>query len=161
MDIGKSQRFQNEGNATITKVSAMRPGLAKVIEKVCNSRNYEIPKTDLHIVENACCIDQTDTWLLKRVDWPSLRQSMNRSTYYYAWENLLELDSGVTWVSLLISTICQQVAEESNTRWLLFTPHNKWSSELWQVHDRCVEAIPILHHLDVEEAYSYCTSPYH
>jgi len=34
MDIGKSQRLRKEGNARINKVSAMRPGLAKIIEKV-------------------------------------------------------------------------------------------------------------------------------
>jgi hypothetical protein len=34
IDIGKSQRVRKEGNARINKVSAMRPGLAKIIEKV-------------------------------------------------------------------------------------------------------------------------------
>ena len=34
MVIGKSQRLRKEGNARIIKVSAMRPGLAKTIEKV-------------------------------------------------------------------------------------------------------------------------------
>jgi len=34
MDIGKSQRLRKEGNARINKVSAMKPGLAKIIEKV-------------------------------------------------------------------------------------------------------------------------------
>jgi hypothetical protein len=33
-DIGKSERLRKEGNARIIKVSAMRPGLAKIIEKV-------------------------------------------------------------------------------------------------------------------------------
>jgi len=33
--IGKSQRLQKEGNARIHKVPAMRPGLAKITEKVC------------------------------------------------------------------------------------------------------------------------------
>jgi hypothetical protein len=31
--IGKSQRLRKEGNARINKVSAMRPGVAKIIEK--------------------------------------------------------------------------------------------------------------------------------
>ena len=35
--IGKSQRHRREGNARINTVSAMRPGLAKIIEKVCMS----------------------------------------------------------------------------------------------------------------------------
>jgi hypothetical protein len=34
IDIGKSQRLRKEGNARINKMSAMRPGLAKIIEKV-------------------------------------------------------------------------------------------------------------------------------
>jgi hypothetical protein len=34
IDIGKSQRLRTEGNARINKVLAMRPGLAKRIEKV-------------------------------------------------------------------------------------------------------------------------------
>jgi len=34
IDIAKSQRLRKEGNARINKVSAMRPGLAKIIEKV-------------------------------------------------------------------------------------------------------------------------------
>jgi hypothetical protein len=34
INFGKSQRFRKEGNARINKVSAMRPGLAKIIEKV-------------------------------------------------------------------------------------------------------------------------------
>jgi hypothetical protein len=34
IDIGKSQRLRKGGNARINMVSAMRPGLAKIIEKV-------------------------------------------------------------------------------------------------------------------------------
>jgi len=34
INIGKSQRHRKEGNARIDKVSAMKPGLAKIIEKV-------------------------------------------------------------------------------------------------------------------------------
>ena len=34
IDIGKSQRLRKEGNARMNKVSAMKPGLAKIIEKV-------------------------------------------------------------------------------------------------------------------------------
>jgi hypothetical protein len=36
--IVKSQKLRKEGNATITKVSALRLCLAKIIEKVCISR---------------------------------------------------------------------------------------------------------------------------
>jgi hypothetical protein len=34
IDVGKSQRLRKQGNARINKVSAMRPGFAKIIEKV-------------------------------------------------------------------------------------------------------------------------------
>jgi hypothetical protein len=34
IDIGKSQTLQKEGNARINKVSAMKSGLAKIIEQV-------------------------------------------------------------------------------------------------------------------------------
>jgi len=34
IDIGKSQTLRKEDNARINKVSAMRPDLAKIIEKV-------------------------------------------------------------------------------------------------------------------------------
>jgi len=34
IDFGKSQRHRKEGNVRINKVSAMRPGLANIIEKV-------------------------------------------------------------------------------------------------------------------------------
>jgi len=57
IDIGKSQRLWKEGNARINKVSAMRPGLAKIIEKVRISWYFESPEADLHIAENACCIN--------------------------------------------------------------------------------------------------------
>jgi len=61
-DIGKSQRLRKEGNARINKVSAMRPSLAKIIEKVRISTYFESAETDLHIAENASCIDYADTW---------------------------------------------------------------------------------------------------
>jgi len=34
IDIGKSQRLPKEGNTRINQVSAMKPGLAKIIEKL-------------------------------------------------------------------------------------------------------------------------------
>ena len=56
-DIGKSQRLQNEGNARINKVSAMRPGLAKIIEKVRISTYFQTSENDFHKADNACWID--------------------------------------------------------------------------------------------------------
>jgi len=61
IDIGKSQILWKEGNARIYKVSAMKAGLAKIIEKVRISWYFESPEIDLHIAENACCIDYADT----------------------------------------------------------------------------------------------------
>jgi len=66
-DIGKNQRLRKEGHARINKVLAMRPGLAKIIEKVRISTYYETAETELHIAENACCIDCADTWTSERV----------------------------------------------------------------------------------------------
>jgi len=66
-DIGNSQRLRKEGNARIKKVSAMGPGLAKIIEKVHISTYFESAEADLHVAENACGIDFADTWSSKRV----------------------------------------------------------------------------------------------
>jgi hypothetical protein len=66
-DIGKSQTLRKEGNARINKVSTMKPGLAKIIEKVRISTYCESAETDLHIAENACCSNYADTWTLKQV----------------------------------------------------------------------------------------------
>jgi len=54
IDNWKSQRLRQEGNARINKVSAMRPGLAKIIVKVRISRYFQCPETDFQIAENAC-----------------------------------------------------------------------------------------------------------
>jgi len=67
VDIGKNQRLRKESNTRINKVSAMKPGLAKIIEKVHISRYFESPETYLLIAENAYCIDYANTWSSKRV----------------------------------------------------------------------------------------------
>jgi len=56
-DIGISQRLGKDGRARINKVLAMRPGLARIIEKVRISTDFDEPETDLHIAENSCWID--------------------------------------------------------------------------------------------------------
>jgi len=61
IDIGESQRFRKEGNARMNEVLAMRPGLAKKIQKVQFSWYFESLETDLYIAENAYGIDYTDT----------------------------------------------------------------------------------------------------
>jgi len=61
IDIGMSQRCRKEGNARISKVSAMKPGIAKIIEIVRISRYFGSAETHLHVAENASCIDYTNT----------------------------------------------------------------------------------------------------
>jgi hypothetical protein len=39
----------------------MRPGVAKIIEKVCISMFFETADTDLYIAENACWIHSAET----------------------------------------------------------------------------------------------------
>jgi hypothetical protein len=65
VDIGKSPRLRKEGNARINKVSATRPGLAKIIEKLHISSYFECPETDHQIADNVCEVVYTDTWLSK------------------------------------------------------------------------------------------------
>jgi len=65
--IGKSQRLRREGNARINKGSAMKPDLAKIIEKVGILRYSENSETDHRIAANASCVDYVDTWLSKGV----------------------------------------------------------------------------------------------
>jgi len=88
----------------------MRPGLAKIIEKVCISTYYESAETDLHIAENACCTDYADAWTSKRVYWLSKSQSLDRSTTRYGYEDTLELDTGVARARLPIAWIHPGVA---------------------------------------------------
>jgi len=57
IDTAQSERLQKQGNARINNVSAMRQGLAMIIEKVGISRNVECLETDLHRAGTACCID--------------------------------------------------------------------------------------------------------
>jgi hypothetical protein len=59
--IGMSQRLRTEGNARMNQMSAIRSGLAKIIEKQHILSYFECAESDLNIAENACCIDQADT----------------------------------------------------------------------------------------------------
>jgi len=109
-DIGKSERLRTVGNARMYNGSAMRPGLAKIIEKVRISWYFENAETDLHIAEIACCIDYTDTWSSKRVYRLSQSQSPDHSTTHHGWEETFELDSGVARGRLLMMWIHMRVA---------------------------------------------------
>jgi len=113
IDIGDSQRLRKEGNARINKVAAMRPALAKIIEKVYISRYFESPDTDRHIAVNACYIAYTNTWSSKWVHWLWKSQSADHSTTCYRFEDTVEFDIGVTWASLLNTAIHLWVAQDS------------------------------------------------
>jgi len=124
IDIGKSQRLRKEGNSRINKVSAMGPGFAKIVEKVRISWYFESPEADLHIAENACCINYTDTCPPKRVHWLSQSQSPYCSTSDYGCEDTLEFYSGVAAARLPIPGIHPRVASKPKSRWILATIHN-------------------------------------
>jgi len=158
--IGKSQRLWKEGNARINKVSAMKPGLAKIIEKVRISWYFESPETDLHKPENACCIDYAHTWSSKRVHWLSKSQSQHCHTSDYGCEDTLELYNEVTWVGLPIMGIHPWVASKPKIHRILATVYNSgWVADFEVCHGS-IEAIPILDPVDVQEAYSHIASRY-
>jgi len=161
IDIGKSQRLRKEGNARINKVSAIRPGLAKIIEKVRISWYFESSEADLHIAENAFCINYADTWSPKRVHWLSKSQSPHCSTSHYGCKDSLELYFGVPRARLPLTGIHPRVASKPKIHWIPATIHNSgWMDDCPVLHGS-VEAISILDPLDVEEAYIYIASRYH
>jgi len=157
-DIAKSPRVQKGGNGTINKVSAMRPSLANIIEKLHISTYFESAEPDLHRAENACCIDYTDTWSSKRVHWLSKSQSLDCSITHYGWEDTLELDTGVARPRLLIRWIHTQVASKSIIQRLPATLHNTGRVDHCQVCHGGFTAIPVLDPVDVEKAYYYSAS---
>jgi len=161
INIGKSQRLRKEDNARINKVSAMKPGLAKMIEKVHISWYFESPEADLHIAENACCINYVDTWSPKRVHWLSKRQSPHCGTSYYRYGDTFELYTGVTRARLPLTGIHPRVASKPTIRWILAIIHSSgWMDDCHVCHGS-VEAISLLDPLDVEEAYSHIASRHH
>jgi len=161
IDIGKSQRLRKEGNARINKVSAMRPGLAKIIEKVRISWYFESPEADLHKAENACCINYANTWSPKRVHWLSESQSPHCSTSDYGCEDTLELYSGVARARLLLTGIHPWVASTPKIQRIPAAIHNSRRMDDCQVCHGSIAAISILDPLDVEEAYSHIASRHH
>jgi len=151
IDIWKSQRLRKDGHVRINKVLAMRPGLAKIIEKVRISWYFESSETDLHIAENACGIDYTDTWSPKGVHWQSKSPSPHCSTSDYGCDNMLELTIGVARARLPFTGVYMQVAPTSKIQWLPATFHNsKWMDHS-EVCYESIEAISILDPVNVEE----------
>jgi len=159
--LGKSQRIRNAGNARIHKLSALRPGLAKIIEKVFISKYIESPETNLHIAEDACCIDYSETWLLKEVLWLSKCQSAHPGTTHRRCQDTLEFDTGVALVSLPITRIHPWMAPKSLILWILATLQNTGWMDNWQVGHGGFEDNPIHDPLDVEETYGQIGSLYH
>jgi len=113
IDIGKSHRLRKEGSARINKVSAMKPGLAKIIEKVCISWYFGSPESDLHMAENACCIDYADTWASKWVHWLSNSQYLHHRITNSGSGDALELNIGVARACLPIKGLHTPVAPKS------------------------------------------------
>jgi len=161
IDIGKSQRLQKEGNARINKVLAMKPGLAKIIEKVRISWYFESPEADLDIAENACCINYADTWSPKQVHWLSKSQSPHCCTSYYGCGDTLELYTGVTRVRLPLTGIHPWVASKPDIRSISAIIHNSGWMDDCQVCHGSMEAISILDPVHVEETCSHIASRYH
>jgi len=124
IDTEKSQRLQNEGNARINRVSAMRPHLAKIIEKVRISWYFDCLETNLHISENACGIDNADTWSPKGDSWLLKCQSLHCSTSDWGYADMLGLSNGVDRAHLPIAGIYPWVAPISKIQRLAATIHN-------------------------------------
>jgi len=152
IDIGKTQRLRKAGNARINKVSAMRPGLAKIIEKVRISWYFESPEADLDKAENACWIDYANTCSPKRVHSLPKSQSPHCSTSDYGCDDTVELYDGVTRARLPLTGIHPRVAEEPKIHSILATIHNSGWMDDCQVCHGSIKAILELDRLDVEEA---------
>ena len=161
IDIGKSQRLRKEGNARIKKVSAIRSGLAKIIQIVRILWHFESPETDFHEAENACCIKYADTWLSNRVNWLLTSQSPHCGTSDYGCEDNLELFTRVAQPRLPIMGIHLWVDSKATIHWIPATLHNSGQMDNCKVCHGSVEAIPILDTVDVQEAYRHIVSRHH
>ena len=151
IDVGKSQRHRKEGNARINKISAMRPELAKRIEKVHNLWYFESSEIDCHLIVNACCSIYTDTWSSKQVHWLSFSQSTHRCTSDYGCEDTLELRIGVTQGCLPITGLHGWLTPKSKTQRLPATLHiTRWMDDCHVGHEGLV-AISSFDPVDVEE----------
>jgi hypothetical protein len=136
-------------------VSAKKPSIVKIIEKVRIWRIFESTETDQFIAVNVCGIDYPHTRLLKRVHWLSISQYLCRRTTDYECENTGEFDTRVAWVSLPITRIHPWVAQESKIQQIPTTvPNLKWMDHR-QVCHISPKANPILNPVDVETGYGY------
>jgi len=158
IDIGKSQKLWMEGNARINEVLAMRPDLAKIIEKKRMSGSSAYPQTNFHIAVTTSCLDYADTWSSKLVHWLSNSHSPNPSTVQYTCEERVEFDDGFTWVSLPITRIHIQLAQACNIGWIPTTLHNTREMDHRVVRTGSIMAIPVLDSVAVAKAYGYSPS---
>jgi len=153
--IGKSQRLCKEGNTRINKVSAMRPGSAKTIQKVCISWYFESPETDFHLAENSCGINYAVTWSPKRVHRLSKSQFPHFITSDYGCKNKFQLNTGVARERRPSTGIHMRVAPKSTIHWSPATfCKSRWIDHCEVCHGS-IQAISILDHVDVEDAYSH------
>ena len=88
-------------NMELLLTLAMRPGSAKIIERLLNTSNFESIETDLHIAANACCIEYSNSCSSKRVHWLSNCHSLYLRTTYYRCEVTVEFDIWFASVRLL------------------------------------------------------------
>jgi len=158
IDIGQSQRLRKEGNARINMVSAMRPGLAKVIEEGRISWYFESPDADLHIAEKVWCINYANTWSPKQGYWLSKSQSPHCRSSNYGCEDTLQLYTGVAPAGRSFTGIHTRVASSPEIQWIPATIHNTGWMDDCQVCHGSIEVISILDPSDVEEAYSHIAS---
>jgi len=161
IEIGMSRRLGKEGNARINKVPDVKPGLAKIIEKVRISWYFGSPEIDIHIAENACCIYYADTLSSKRVHWLSKGQRSHRGTTDCGWKDTVEVNTGVAQARLPIMGIHTWVAQQSKILWLPATFHNSKSEDHGEVCHGSIEAISILDPVDFKDAYSHIASRCH
>jgi len=111
IDIWMTQRLRKECNARINMGSAMKPGFARIIEKVQIAKYFEGAETNLYIAGKPCYSVCMDTESIKRVHWLSQKEITNRSTIYYGCKNVVEFKTGVASVSLPILRIHPNVAQ--------------------------------------------------
>jgi hypothetical protein len=142
-------------------VWAMRPGLAKIIQKVYISWYFESPEADFDITENTCCVNYFDTWSPKRVHSLSKGESLHCSTPDSGCEDTSELLSRVAWERLPLMGIHPWVGSKRKTRWIPTTILNSGWMDKCQVCQGSIETISILDPLDIEEANSHIALLYH
>lgn len=159
---GNIQRHRKEGNVKVNLMSAIRPGLAKIIVNVSIWTYFDSHETDLEIAANAHWIDYTDPCPSKRVHWQSTHQSINCGTENYSCGDTMGLNSGVAWANLPITRIHPGVISEVIIQWLPATLYHTGRMNQHEGHYGWIKAIPILHTVNVKMVYGfsalYCCS---